>query len=312
MAVPFGTVTVFGPSGPQSVTPAMRRRSGRGGYTYDPKAAARAKAYAAATAEQKKVTDEIARKQAEEIARKAKVQRLIAAKATQEKITAGTIGGQVSLVPKKVSPAKYVYQTLVTSGLPIKEKVKRVFDPAAYIKSPYEKEREYEREAKVQADVLEFGKPEYFGGTSLRTLLPYQKRGTAEITTEPFTEEEIARTKYYKGAPIILGKRAQKEAEIISFGAEQEAKGVIGKYQKEVDVLGADIQKEIREGLSYEEGVVKYERETKKLQEEAQKEYEKTYLFGFACKYKSNRQHIWNKGRLKKRNSLLCEKWACI
>lgn len=233
----------------------------------------KAEAKAKADAEAKRIAEELARKKAEQ-------QRLLLAqqqKVTQEKIRAGTIGGQISLPSEKVSPAKYVYQTLVTSGLPVKERVKRVFDPSAYIKSPYEKEREYEKEAKAQADVLEFGKPEYFGGAPLSTLLPYQTRGTAEITTEPFTEEEIVRTKYYKGAPIILGRRAQKEAEIISFGAEQEAKGVVETYQKEVDVLGADIQKEIRGGLHYEEGVAKYERETKKLQEKAQKEYEKKY-----------------------------------
>jgi len=241
------------------------------------KAIAKSKLRIAREAEARRIAEELARKKAEQQRLQQRLLLEQQQKATQQKITAGTIGGQVSLPSKKVSPAKYVYQTLVTSGLPIKVKLKRVFDPSAYIKSPYEKEREYEREAKVQADVLEFGKPEYFGGASLSKLLPYQTRGTAEITTKPFTEKEIARTKYYKGAPIILGRRAQKEAEIISFGAEQEAKVVVGKYQKEVDVLGVGIQKEIRGGLPYEEGVAKYERETKKLQEEAQKEYEKTY-----------------------------------
>ncbi len=212
--------------------------------------------------------EELAKKRAEE-------QRLLREQTERQRqasFGARRIGGQVTLVSKTVSPGKHIFQSLVTSGLPARERIKRAFDPTVFVKSPEQRRREFERKAEKEADVLRFGKAEFFGGAEFSNLLPFQQKGTADITKiTPFTEEELASTTQFPlGASIVLGERKQKKADIISFSAKQKTLQEIPDFQKQIDVIGKDIQKKIDAGdVSFAEGEKQFETKLQDIQTQA-------------------------------------------
>lgn len=207
----------------------------------------------------------------------------------QEKISRNTISGQVKkdysptsqvglITQENKTPISYI-SDVFGSSIPFIEKVKKI--PSAFNKNEYQNLDSYKKQEKKEADIINLGKQEIFGGVSLNTLLPYQKKGTAIVTNiTPYTEEEIAGMAIYpKGSQKVLEERKKEETRISGFETEQKVKEeVLPEFQKKVDLLGESIIKEINSGLSYNEAINKYKSGVSLIEEEANNKYEKRYV----------------------------------
>lgn len=118
------------------------------------------------------------------------------------------------------------------------------------------------------------GNQEFYGDKPYSELLPFERRGTAQVTNiTPLTDAELLSLSYGAGEKEYI-KRATSEAEAnINELTNKFAKELEPRYNAQAESIGKSLQEQVNEGTkSAEQAKIEYERSLKTLEQKYSKE----------------------------------------